>query len=335
MTDAALPGAETAGCSYAQALSDDADEHARALMRWTQRYEQLSAGRFSGELEEIWLGDVQVFRECTNQIVHEAGLAWQGSLTFGIPLETEGQGWYCGEVFDQRSMLTLKGGEELDFRTPKRLDILGVTANEAAFRMYAKRVEGRDIEAEIAGQRVLRGDPAQAQELRAFLLTAINTVKASPQLLGHAAMRKALEQAIYGSLLAAIGNPNECPRPPSTSETRRQIVNRARDYMRQHVEEPITIADLCAELNVSRRTLQYSFQDVLDLNPVGFLRALRLNGVRRALRRAEESSSVADIAASWGFWHLSHFAADYRAMFGELPSETLRASLSRRGERPF
>ncbi len=335
MTDAALPGAETAVCSYAQALTDDADDHARSLMRWTQRYEQLSAGRFSGELEEVWLGDVQVFRECTNQIVHEAGVAWEGSLTFGIPLETEGQGWYCGEVFDQRSMLTLAGGEELDFRTPKRLDILGVTANEAAFRLYAKRVEGRDIEAEIAGQRVLRGDPAQAEKLRAFLLTAINTVKASPQLLEHAAMRKALEQAIYGSLLAAIGSPNDYPRPPSTSETRRQIVSRARDYMRQHVEEPMTIADLCAELNVSRRTLQYSFQDVLDLNPVAFLRALRLNGVRRALRRAEESSSVADIAASWGFWHLSHFAADYRAMFGELPSETLRASLSRRSDRPF
>jgi len=35
---------------------------------------------------------------------------------------------------------------------------------------------------------------------------------------------------------------------------------------------------------------------------------------------------VQDIAARWGFWHLSHFANDYRRMFGELPSETLRSS---------
>jgi AraC family ethanolamine operon transcriptional activator len=65
---------------------------------------------------------------------------------------------------------------------------------------------------------------------------------------------------------------------------------------------------------------------VLDLNPVKFLRALRLNAVRRALKQAagSERVAVADIAARWGFWHLSHFSADYKAMFGELPSETLR-----------
>jgi len=35
---------------------------------------------------------------------------------------------------------------------------------------------------------------------------------------------------------------------------------------------------------------------------------------------------LSDIAARWGFWHLSHFAADYKSMFGELPSETLNAA---------
>ncbi|MBL8451298.1 MAG: helix-turn-helix domain-containing protein, partial [Zoogloea sp.] len=68
-----------------------------------------------------------------------------------------------------------------------------------------------------------------------------------------------------------------------------------------------------------------------ELNPVSFLRAMRLNGVRRALRKADGvHESVADVAARWGFWHLSHFAADYKAMFGELHSETLRNGNLRR-----
>ena len=33
----------------------------------------------------------------------------------------------------------------------------------------------------------------------------------------------------------------------------------------------------------------------------------------------------------WGFWHLSRFAQEYRHMFGEMPSETLRASLGETG----
>ena len=105
------------------------------------------------------------------------------------------------------------------------------------------------------------------------------------------------------------------------------VVARAQDYMREHVEEPLTVEDLCRALQVSRRTLQYSFQEILQLNPVSYLRAMRLNGVRRALKSsAAQRQSVQDVAARWGFWHLSHFANDYRRMFGELPSETLRQS---------
>jgi AraC family ethanolamine operon transcriptional activator len=33
---------------------------------------------------------------------------------------------------------------------------------------------------------------------------------------------------------------------------------------------------------------------------------------------------VQNPAATWGFWHLGHFVTDYKQMFGELPSTTLR-----------
>lgn len=36
------------------------------------------------------------------------------------------------------------------------------------------------------------------------------------------------------------------------------------------------------------------------------------------------NQSVIQTRPRSGFWHLSHFSSDYRTMFGELPSETLR-----------
>ena len=44
---------------------------------------------------------------------------------------------------------------------------------------------------------------------------------------------------------------------------------------------------------------------------------------QEAIRAADETEGVADIANGWGFWHMGQFAADYRRQFGELPSETL------------
>ena len=42
--------------------------------------------------------------------------------------------------------------------------------------------------------------------------------------------------------------------------------------------------------------------------------------------------SVQDIAASWGFWHLSQFATDYRKLFGVRPSDTLKAARAALGD---
>lgn len=304
----------------------DADDHASCLRNWDQQYDQLTAGQFEGDFEEYWFENLQIFRERTNQSVREAGHPWKGSRTFGIPVEIDGSGWFCGETLEVDSFLTLRGGDEMDFRTPRLQEIIGITADAGTLNDYALQVEHRDLEAELGDKRMLQSTPEQAAALRGFLLTVITSLRATPEMLKHAAMRKALEQAIYGSLINAI-NPNLENRSAPSCRARQLVVERAREYMNAHIEEPITVADLCAELRVSRRTLQYSFQDVLNLNPVSFLRALRLNGVRRALKRARaETTSVADIAACWGFWHLSHFASDYKAMFGELPSETLKYS---------
>ena len=38
---------------------------------------------------------------------------------------------------------------------------------------------------------------------------------------------------------------------------------------------------------------------------------------------------VADVANEWGFWHMGGFAADYRKLFGELPSTTLNRAKAR------
>lgn len=303
----------------------DADDHAACLTDWRQRYDQLSAGPFAGVFEEFRFGTLQLFREGLNQSVHQAGQPWPGSRTFALPVEIEGSGWFAGETFHADSILTLGGGDELDFRTPRRLEILACTVDSAALDAYALQVDHRNLEAEMAGRKMAPATPQQTECLRALLATMMASLRATPDLLAHPQMRKALEQGLFAALLDAICLPSEAPPAAPSCRTRQLVVARARDYMCAHIEEPITVADLCIALRVSRRTLQYSFQDVLELNPVKFLRALRLNAVRRALKEAGPgATTVADVAARWGFWHLSHFATDYREMFGELPSETLR-----------
>jgi transcriptional regulator GlxA family with amidase domain len=63
---------------------------------------------------------------------------------------------------------------------------------------------------------------------------------------------------------------------------------------------------------------------------------MRLHDVRRALSEADcEAPTVTRIAMQHGFRELGRFAVTYRRVFGEAPSQTLRAkNLRAGGSRP-
>lgn len=305
----------------------DADEQAACLRDWDQVYEQLTPGQFEGRFMEIWFRGIQLFREITNQSVHEEGLMRAGDRVLGVPVAMQGQGYFCGRPISPDAIMTMRGGDELDFSAPEHFDVVAVSIPVGVLTQYARDIESRDIEHELRNVPVIRASKARVDEFRDFLLAVLESVSRTPAMLQYAAMQKGLEYALLSSVVKAVGHADDSARSTASPTTRHAIVSRAQDYMREHVEEPLTVEDLCRVLGVSRRTLQYSFKEVLQLNPVSYLRAMRLNGVRRMLKSAgAERQSVQDIAARWGFWHLSHFANDYRRMFGELPSETLRGS---------
>jgi AraC-like DNA-binding protein len=84
-------------------------------------------------------------------------------------------------------------------------------------------------------------------------------------------------------------------------------------------------AEVSRSLGVSDRLLRRTCRACVGMGPQSFLRLLRLHYVRRALRHSANSpTSVAEAGQQYGFRNLSRLSAAYRALFGELPSHTLR-----------
>lgn len=107
-------------------------------------------------------------------------------------------------------------------------------------------------------------------------------------------------------------------------------VRAAKEYMRSAAHLPLTLGDICAAAGVNARTLQHSFQRHHGSSPMAFLRRVRLQAAREALLNSGEDTTVAAQAAKWGFFHFGRFSLTYQAVFGELPSETLRRSRTRK-----
>jgi AraC family ethanolamine operon transcriptional activator len=109
------------------------------------------------------------------------------------------------------------------------------------------------------------------------------------------------------------------------SPSRREIVERAEQLLRDRATEPIAIAHLSLLVGVSERGLRNAFNAVRGMSPKRFLLHGRLNEVRRALSNPRVAhATVTDIATEFGFFELGRFAGRYKAVFGETPSATLR-----------
>ncbi|RYD48861.1 MAG: helix-turn-helix domain-containing protein [Verrucomicrobiaceae bacterium] len=108
---------------------------------------------------------------------------------------------------------------------------------------------------------------------------------------------------------------------------RARLARRAEAWMRDHLADAVQVPDLCLALHVSRRELEYAFRSVFDQSPREHLEALRLNAILRALLHRDSDGSrntIITIAYAHGVRHLGRFAATYRSLFGEKPSETRR-----------
>ena len=103
-----------------------------------------------------------------------------------------------------------------------------------------------------------------------------------------------------------------------------RYVVRTVEFMRASFERPISIDDLTAESGVSARTLHEGFKQFKSTTPMAMLNAIRLQKAREALLAADARERVFAIAKRCGFSHLGRFSQQYRARYGESPSETLR-----------
>lgn len=103
------------------------------------------------------------------------------------------------------------------------------------------------------------------------------------------------------------------------------VAKRVTSYIEDNANSDLTLSDLVEVSGMSARTLYSRFSEAHGIGPMAYLKRVRLTRCRDNLLAADpEALFVGDVAANWGFYHLSSFARDYRRQFGELPSATLK-----------
>jgi AraC-like DNA-binding protein len=166
--------------------------------------------------------------------------------------------------------------------------------------------------------------PAALAKLRQLHAEAGEIAETAPGILANADAARGLEQALIQTMVACLST-KELAGSPLAHHRHERIMRRFHTAIAGHSEEAVYIADLCTILGVPERTLWMCCNESLGMGPKRYLLLRRMKLARQVLRKsAAATTSVTEIAARFGFWNFGRFAAEYKALYGETPSATLR-----------
>ena len=109
----------------------------------------------------------------------------------------------------------------------------------------------------------------------------------------------------------------------------KDIINLFEDTLAANSNRAACTTEICAAIGVQERTLRGCCTEILGVSAAKYMRVRRLNFARAALNSCNHAdTNVASIAQRYGFTELGRFAVEYRTIFGERPSATLRRAQS-------
>lgn len=306
-----------------QLETTDLDELAAAQPGWRLQYDQLSPGPGHARVRLAQWPGLRMAQEDTKRALRQRGRFQPGELGLALGTTQAAGGFFHGQKIDSESLM-IGRGDELDLVTPEDNRLVGIVVDATLLSEVWQALYDKPWSTWLDCKVVTPARPGLAARLRALHLQLMDSVCSQPARLCDERTATRVRDTLLIEWLEAI------PERVDTSglkaaAVRQAIVDRACARVAQHPEEPPTLLALCREVGASPRKLAYCFRDVLGISPQKYLRAVRLNGVRRELKRRDGAQAVRvhDVAARWGFWHLGAFSADYKRQFGESPSSTL------------
>ncbi len=245
---------------------------------------------------------------------YEADL-WADGCGIAVPMSDEYDLHANGRVVDSTTVTLLRG------HNPAR--VFEARPNTYAMLRLHSAMQTRGWADFDEGYEFFKMSPQLVQRLRFVLSNIARSASVCTDPIEFNNGARAMQEVLYEALDAVLVTDAAIRARPRSFDHHRKIVARLEDFVRENPTTVLCSEDLAQHLGTSVRTLQTAMQAVHGMKLHQYLRLKRLWLVRRQLTKALPGVSVKVAARSHGFWHMGEFSRLYKAVFGEMASETL------------
>lgn len=326
-SDKDIPTDSSAVFDAGELSVDDPALHEQIIEPWQLCNTPAQRGQFGYQIRYLKTATITVYQEQFSLNCRLRGHAPPNTFVFCVPIHLGGESSYWNKAWCGASMpIMWQDGLDVTVDAGHRHLILLIDQTLLSAHLPATSLDA------LKQAAVNHQIPASADQLRHFghwLQALLQDSGRRPQLFASAVAVKALEEEIFCRLtnLIPADNSHAFRRQPSRLP---RGFKHALELARTADPTSLTIPELSVAAGISIRNLEYAFRDAFDLTPSAYLRLQRFHAARRHLAIAvAEEKTVAYIAYEHGFNHLGRFSAQYRRLFGELPSNTLARRFTR------
>ena len=304
----------------------DIDEQAARLTGYDQSYQQISRGSFRGTFTTCDVDpELSLFFEKTNQVLYQNALVPRDYYAIGLLMNTDRTLVLNCEPFPKGAAFILPPGSEMEGISSPDMKICIVHVScDLLKRALQHQYRELDLFSPDYLPYMLIQNEKETRPLISILEDFHSGADKAHLSLESTNQLAALKNALMETICSVFITRKDQSRTKSgiTTITRHhRLFHDALDIIKDNICEELTVGKLCEELTTSRRTLEYVFNENIKMSPARYIRALRLNNIRREIM-SRVPGTLGDIAAKWGIWHLGRFSRDYYELFGELPSAT-------------
>lgn len=304
----------------------DPDELAATLSyRRNIQLVQLGLQPMQCDLLILELGVVEILFLSTDSPLRIRGPKAPGFLDFAFVIFPRSKELIShGRAFTQDTMFGFDNSRDNNLVLPANLKLGVLQVKREVFEDCLQVMDRSDIDDRFFATNYLY-NPVTLASVQTYMKELYRLVKQRASFLKLSQVSKLILEDLIPLLIEAIPSTRSQKKIADRSIGRFQLVQKAEEYMLAHLEKPLTLKDLCRILYTSSRPLNYGFQEILGMSPMTYLKVLRLHAVHKVLKAADPSTTKIEIIANrFGFWSAGHFGRDYKQMFGELPSKTLK-----------
>ena len=299
----------------------DFDEYRALLPAADMRFVQTGGGALDGQVRILQDTDLTLMHLYIGAPSIMTSMSIPDLVVLGISMSNKNEYVYNGTEIKKNYILISSVDEYFTTKSDFR-NIIAIGFKRVKFMRDLSYLLGRtDLDiSELP--RMIRCSQFNLDFLRSFACdTLYQLPKTTENIEIFKLLRIRFREVVLGLIASAIdqsGNATPAGRPS-------HIVKRALDIIDTEPSDKLTILSLCGAVGVSSPTLYRAFIEITGLPPSSYMKFARLSKARGLLLRDRpHRGAVKQAAIACGFYDFGRFSSEYRQLFGEKPSDTIR-----------